>query len=78
MANKFDLVLDRVFDAPRELVWQAWADPEQKAQWWGPLGFTTTTLRYELRVGGVWQQVMRGPDGFRRQQGRAGNIARAP
>jgi uncharacterized protein YndB with AHSA1/START domain len=58
-----ELIVSRLFDAPRELVWQAWADPEQKAQWWGPLGFTTTTLRYELRVGGVWQQVMRGPDG---------------
>src|SRR6185437_10752731 len=33
----------RVFDAPRELVWQAWTDPKHLAQWWGPNGFTTTT-----------------------------------
>jgi uncharacterized protein YndB with AHSA1/START domain len=53
----------RVFDAPRELVWQAWTDPKHLAQWWGPNGFTTTTSAFEFRTGGVWRFVMHGPDG---------------
>lgn len=55
--------ITRVFDAPRELVWEAWADPAQVARWWGPRGFTTTTEKREFRPGGVWLHVMRGPDG---------------
>jgi uncharacterized protein YndB with AHSA1/START domain len=53
----------RVFDAPRELVWQVWTDPKHLAQWWGPDGFTTTTSAYDARPGGIWRFVMRGPDG---------------
>ena len=53
----------RVFDAPRELVWQVWTDPKHLAQWWGPNGFTTTTSAYDARPGGVWRFVMHGPDG---------------
>jgi len=53
----------RVFDAPRDLVWQVWADPKHLAQWWGPNGFTTTTSAYDARPGGVWRFVMHGPDG---------------
>ena len=41
----------RVFDAPRELVLQAWTDPKHLAQWWGPDGFTTTTSAFEFRAG---------------------------
>jgi uncharacterized protein YndB with AHSA1/START domain len=52
-----------VFDAPRELVWSAWTDPNHLAQWWGPNGFTTTTSAYDLRPGGTWRFVMHGPDG---------------
>lgn len=58
-----EIVLTRVFDAPRELVWKAWTDPEQIGQWWGPRGFTTTTQLRELKPGGVWRFVMHGPDG---------------
>ena len=53
----------REFDAPRELVWQAWSDPKHLSQWWGPDGFTTTTNTFEMRPGGVWRFVMHGPDG---------------
>ncbi|HEX5726482.1 MAG TPA: SRPBCC family protein, partial [Longimicrobiaceae bacterium] len=58
-----EIVLTRVFDAPRELVFRAWTDPEQVPLWWGPRGFTTTTHEMEVRPGGVWRFVMHGPDG---------------
>jgi uncharacterized protein YndB with AHSA1/START domain len=57
------IIASREYDAPRELVWTAWTDPEHLAQWWGPNGFTTTTSAYDLRTGGVWRFVMHGPDG---------------
>jgi len=53
----------RVYDAPRELVWNLWTDPERISKWWGPRGFTTTTSKMDLRPGGVWLHVMHGPDG---------------
>jgi uncharacterized protein YndB with AHSA1/START domain len=58
-----EIVLTRVFDAPRELIWNAWTDPEQVVQWWGPRGFTTTIHEMDLKPGGVWRQTMHGPDG---------------
>ena len=57
------IVGSRVFDAPRELVFAAFSDPKHLAQWWGPIGFTTTTHSFEFRPGGVWRFVMHGPDG---------------
>ena len=53
----------RVFDAPRELVWEVWTEPEHIGKWWGPNGFTTTTRKMEVKAGGVWRFVMHGPDG---------------
>jgi uncharacterized protein YndB with AHSA1/START domain len=53
----------RVYDAPVEAVWDAWTDPEQVAQWWGPRGFTITTHGKDLRPGGFWNYTMHGPDG---------------
>jgi uncharacterized protein YndB with AHSA1/START domain len=53
----------RVFDAPRELVFEAWTDPKHLAEWWGPNGFTTTTSAFDMRPGGVWRFVMHGPEG---------------
>ena len=53
----------RVFDAPRPIVWKAWADPVHLGQWWGPIGFSTTTEEFELREGGRWIHTMHGPDG---------------
>lgn len=57
------LTVRRTFDAPRERVWKAWTDPEQVTQWWGPNGFTTTVHEMDVRPGGVWRFIMRGPDG---------------
>ncbi len=53
----------RVYDAPVKTVWDAWTDPAQVAQWWGPRGFTLTTHSKDLRVGGHWKYTMHGPDG---------------
>lgn len=58
-----EIVITRVFDAPRERVWRAWADPEQVVKWWGPRGFSTTSDRREFKAGGVWRHTMIGPDG---------------
>lgn len=58
-----EMMLTRVFDAPRAKVWKAWTDPEQVVRWWGPNGFTTTTEKHDFRVGGGWKYVMHGPDG---------------
>jgi uncharacterized protein YndB with AHSA1/START domain len=58
-----EIVLTRVFDAPRELVWDAWTDPRHIVKWWGPRGFTTTIHQMDVRPGGIWKQTMHGPDG---------------
>lgn len=58
-----ELKINRVYDAPVKAVWDAWTDPSQVAQWWGPRGFTITTHAKELRVGGFWKYTMHGPDG---------------
>ena len=62
-----ELVITRIFDAPRELVWKAWTDPNHIAQWWRPNGFSTTTDTMDVRPGGVWRFVMHGPDGLQKQ-----------
>jgi uncharacterized protein YndB with AHSA1/START domain len=62
-AKKRELTIERVFNAPRELVFQAWTKPEHLAQWWGPRGFTLPTCEMEFRAGGRFRLVMRGPDG---------------
>jgi PhnB protein len=70
MANKLqvdvgvdrEMKLTRVFDAPRALVWAAWTDPTQLAQWWGPRGFRAD-VTIDLRVGGAYAIVMLAPDG---------------
>jgi len=58
-----EIAISRVFNAPRELVWQAWTDPQHVVHWWGPRGFSTTIKKMDFRVGGVWEHIMRGPDG---------------
>jgi len=58
-----ELVIERVFDAPRELVWKAWTEPEHFMRWWGPKGFTTPFCRIDLRVGGTYLNSMRSPEG---------------
>jgi uncharacterized protein YndB with AHSA1/START domain len=58
-----EIAITRVYDAPVKLVWDAWTDPDQAAQWWGPRGFTITTHSKDLRPGGKWVYTMHGPDG---------------
>jgi len=58
-----EIVMTRVFDAPRELVFDAWTDPKHVAQWWGPHGFSNTISEMDVRPGGHWRMVMHGPDG---------------
>src|SRR5689334_10700993 len=58
-----ELVVSRLIDAPRELVFEAFTEVRHLSQWWGPEGFTTTTQAFEFRVGGEWVFVMHGPDG---------------
>jgi uncharacterized protein YndB with AHSA1/START domain len=58
-----ELIFTRRFDAPRELVFEAWTNPKHLTQWWGPRGFTTTVHEMDVRPGGNWRLTMRGPDG---------------
>jgi uncharacterized protein YndB with AHSA1/START domain len=62
-AETFELVSRRKLNAPRNLVYRAWTEPELLAQWWGPNGFTNTFHTFDLRPGGVWEFTMHGPDG---------------
>ena len=58
-----EIIITRVLDAPRELVWKAWTDPRHVVHWWGPNGFTNTIHEMNIRPGGVWRFIMHGPDG---------------
>ena len=58
-----DLVITRVFAAPRELVWKAWTEPERIKQWSAPKDFTMPVAEGDLRPGGAWRSSMRKPDG---------------
>ncbi len=57
------LVITRLLDAPRPLVWKMFSDPYHLAQWWGPKGFTNRVEKLDFRTGGSWLHVMIGPDG---------------
>jgi uncharacterized protein YndB with AHSA1/START domain len=58
-----DFVIAREFDAPRDLVWKAFTEPERMRQWWGPKGLTVAAARMDLRPGGTYHYGMRTPDG---------------
>jgi uncharacterized protein YndB with AHSA1/START domain len=58
-----DLVLERVIDVPRELVWAAWTRPEHVERWFTPAPWQTTECEIELRPGGIFRTVMRSPEG---------------
>jgi uncharacterized protein YndB with AHSA1/START domain len=58
-----EIVMRRVFDAPRALVYRTWIEAKHLAHWWGPDGFTLTIHEMDVRPGGVWRYVMHGPDG---------------
>jgi len=58
-----DLVLERVVDVPRELVWRAWTTPEHLKKWFTPVPWTTVDCEIDLRPGGIFRTVMRSPEG---------------
>ncbi len=57
------LLIERVFDAPRDLVWKAWTEPERMMRWWGPKGFTAPAIQADFRVGGKYLYCMRSAEG---------------
>jgi uncharacterized protein YndB with AHSA1/START domain len=57
-----DLVFERTFDAPRELVWKALTDPDLVPRWWGPHGTTTRVVEMDVRAGGKWRYVSSAAD----------------
>ncbi len=61
--SNLEIVITRIFEAPRELVFKTFTDPNLIPKWWGPRGSTTTIDKMELRPGGVWRFVNRGPGG---------------
>ncbi len=70
MSEQFEMaertiVIERELDAPRELVWKVWTDPDEVTRWWGPEHFTTPRekIEFDLRPGGVCRLTMVGPDG---------------
>ena len=58
-----ELTISRLINAPRELVFKVWTEPEHVAKWWGPNGFTNTVHEMNVKPGGVWRLTMHGPDG---------------
>lgn len=57
-----EIVSSRIVNAPRELVFRAWTEPDHLKKWWGPAGFTNTFNEFDFQVGGKWNFVMHGPD----------------
>ena len=64
MSDNNDLKLERLLDAPRDLVWKAWTDAEHIKRWWAPRPYQTPEVEIELRPGGKFYTRMTGPDGF--------------
>ena len=62
-APRLDLVLERVVDVPRELVWAAWTRPEHLRKWFTPAPWTVADCEIDLRPGGIFRTVMRSPEG---------------
>ncbi len=58
-----EIVMSRIYDAPRDIVWQAMTDPSHVARWWGGAGFSNPVCEMDVRPGGAWHHVMRFPDG---------------
>src|SRR5687768_11750020 len=61
--SKRTLSIKKTFDAPIELVWEAWTEPEHLAHWWGPKGMPLTIVEHNFKVGGKWKYVMPMPNG---------------
>jgi len=58
-----ELLITRTLNAPVDLVWEVWTQPEHVVNWWGPNGFTNTISTMDVKPGGEWNLVMHGPDG---------------
>lgn len=58
-----ELIVTRTFNAPIDLVWEAWSKPEHICNWWGPDGFTCTISKMDFRTAGEWRLVLHSPDG---------------
>src|ERR1700733_4780004 len=63
MPSDREIVMTRVFDAPRRLVFEAWTKPEHLLQWFGPRSCQLVSCELDFRVGGSWRYILRGPDG---------------
>lgn len=61
--NKNELVITRIFDAPRETVWRYWTDPDYFKEWWGPKDFTCPFSRSDFRIGGRYLHAMKSKEG---------------
>jgi uncharacterized protein YndB with AHSA1/START domain len=60
---KRTLSIKKTFDAPVELVWEAWTEPQHLSHWWGPKGMSFTIVEHNFKVGGKWKYVMPMPNG---------------
>ncbi len=58
-----ELRITKTFKVPTDLMWEAWTDPGQIVNWWGPDGFTNTIHKMDFKEGGEWKFTMHGPDG---------------
>jgi uncharacterized protein YndB with AHSA1/START domain len=74
MANDLDLVLERTLDAPIDLVWKAYTDPEHLKRWFAPKPYEISECELDLRPGGIFRIRMVGPDGFDTGHGNAGCV----
>ncbi len=72
MSGEYDLVLERNINAPRDLVWKAWTNPEHLKRWFAPRPYEITEIDMDLRPGGIFRIRMVGPDGFDTGHGNAG------
>jgi uncharacterized protein YndB with AHSA1/START domain len=63
VSDRRALIITRVLDAPRDMIFAAWLDPQQAGQWWGPKGCVTLSIAIDARVGGEWRRSMRSPEG---------------
>jgi uncharacterized protein YndB with AHSA1/START domain len=61
--DKRILTIKKKFDAPIELVWEAWTEPEHVAQWWAPKGMKLKVIKHDFKVGGGWKYTVMMPDG---------------
>jgi uncharacterized protein YndB with AHSA1/START domain len=62
-AENKELRNTKIFNAPTNLIWEVWTNPEHITNWWGPNGFTNTIHKMDFEENGEWNLTMHGPDG---------------